>query len=206
MTQHSNREPYAPWGEPVQAKTTGWWTPLLNVRMLMRHVVIMFTAMAVITAINLITTPTTWWSLALLVIWVAVVIIHGLGIVSIGVLLDEDEAPRQSSPPRSDGKAEPQHGPPAPGWITRRRDESQPAAPVSWELKDDPPSGWPEAPPETGSIEREEPATDRVVREEPATEQVSWRAVTDIAWLRQPRGDAARNNGSAPQHDREASS
>lgn len=202
MTQHSNREPYAPWGEPVRDNPTGWWTSLLTVPALVRHLVLMFTTMAVITAVNLLTTPGTWWSLALLVFWVAVLIIHGLGLLAIGVLLDDDDgAARPAARPQPEVQPAPQ-GPALPGWLRARGREAS-EAPMSWELRDDDAPGasrsWPD-PPAEGPGERAETSA----------EQGSWRAVTDIAWLRQPRANGATRDSARPEdparRDREASS
>ncbi len=194
MTQDSNREPYVPWGEPVRtAKPTTRWTALATVPALVKHVVVMFTTMAIVTALNLILNPGTWWSLALLVIWVAVIIIHGLGIVSMGVLLDEAE-PRRAPPPKLED--EPKRATTS-TWAPRQPDEQRADAPVSQESRGEVLSSWPETP-----SRRQQPP------QEPAAEQGSWRAVTDIAWLRQSRNGS--ENGASEQpavpRDREASS
>jgi hypothetical protein len=194
MRQDSNREPYVPWGEPVRrADPVTRWTRLATVPALVKHVVVMFTTMALVTTINLIVNPSTWWSLALLVIWVAVVIIHGLGGISIGVLLDEDE-PRPAPLPKAEARSK---GVTTSSWAPRQPDEQRADTPARQERQDEILSAWPEAP-----SHRQPP------REEPAAEHGSWRAVTDIAWLRQSRNGSDNGVSEKPAvaRDREASS
>jgi hypothetical protein len=147
---------------------------MLTVPALLAHVVVMLVATSALTIVNLLVGPRVWWSLAILVIWLALVIIHGIGVGSRTLLFEEeDDAP---APPARRSQSEP-IGPPIPGWLTlpRRNSRPEPVVPATWELRDDA-SGpsWPE----------------RTVAGPPApapVEKVSWRAATDVAWLRRPK-------------------
>lgn len=198
MTQNSNRGTYAPWGEPTAQAPDAWWASLVTIPVLLGHIVTMLSVMAVFSAINLILNPGTWWSLAILVLWLAVVSIHALGVASLRFLLEEDE-PERVTPPMV--QAEP-HGPPKPGGFDMLvHERTGKPAPGSWELtSNDTAPAWPQAPAEGDK----QAASHGADEPNGSTERVPWRAATDIAWLRRPRQDAGSQD--RPERNEEASS
>lgn len=179
MTQDSNRSAQVPWGQrPAPPPQPAWWHGLLDVRWLLAHIVIMLGVASVLTVINLLTGPRVWWSLAILVIWLALVIIHAIGVGSRSLLFVEDDD--AAAMPSTHRRAEPL-GPAIPTRLTlpKRNVETAANVPESWELPDDTPApAWNTRVPPS---REEKPATT------PADEKVPWRAATDIAWLRRPR-------------------
>lgn len=180
MTQDSNPSPQMQWGrQPALPPQPAWWLGVLTVPSLLGHIVVMLGVCSALTVVNLLAGPRLWWSLAILVIWLALVIIHAIGVGSRSLLFADDdaEAPAQSvRRPR----AEP-IGPAVPTWLNLPRRNSTPETPVpeSWKLPDDTPDpDWDASPAQNG-----EPAP----APEPKPEKVPWRAATDIAWLRRPR-------------------
>ena len=198
MTQNSNRGTYAPWGEPTAPAPDAWWSSLVTIPVLLGHIVTMLSVMAVFSAINLIVNPGTWWSLAVLVLWLALVIIHAIGVASLRFLLEEDEA-EGVAPPRV--HAEP-HGPQTPGGFDMLvHERTGKPVPGSWELtRNDSVPSWPQAP-KASETQSTEP---RIDVPNGSTERVPWRAATDIAWLRRPRHDAGGQE--QPERNEEASS
>jgi hypothetical protein len=163
---------------------------LVSIPALLGHIVVMLTTCSVLAIVNLLTTPGTWWSFAVLAVWFALVAIHGIGLVSISVFLDEDDAERPTAPSARPEATNPPAGPPAPNWLTfprPRSDRAEVPVPASWRLTEDgtPPS-WP-AP----------PAGPPAPKPAPVPERLPWRAATDIAWLRRP----SREHGSGAGDD-----
>lgn len=194
MTQTSNREAFTPWGEPVQPVTgSSWWSPLVTLPALLGHVVVMLTVMAALTALNLAFNPGTWWSLAILVLWLTVVLVHVLARYALGFLLEEDRND-EAAPPRVD--VEPHgatvHGPAVPNGRRQGRHDD---APISWELKSDDviSSAWPKQGPE---VAPPPPAETAPESGNGSGERVPWRAATDIAWLRRHRTGGAEASGA----------
>lgn len=187
MTQNSNHNAFAPWGEPNAGAPAGPLMGWMTIPALLRHIVLMLTVSSVLTLLNLVTTPGVWWSFAILAIWFAVIIIHGIGLVSINLLLeDDDEEPAPA--PRS--RPEPL-GPPLPTWMNLPKPWANgakaPPVPTSWELKTDDIASWPDRPMTTS------PAEPTVQ----APERLAWREATDIAWLRRPHRANGASNGQA---------
>jgi hypothetical protein len=179
MTQDSNRSAQVPWGQqPSPPPQPAWWHGALTVPGLLAHIVIMLGVTSLLTVVNLLAGPRVWWSLAILVIWLALVIIHAIGVGSRSLLFVEDSD--ADAGPASRPRAEP-IGPAVPGWLSlaKRNGEMEPHVPESWVLPDDTPE-----PPWTARIppKREEKPTPA-----PESEKVPWRAATDIAWLRRPK-------------------
>jgi hypothetical protein len=193
MTQDSNRSAYTQWGEPAAPPAQpAWWSSLATVPALLGHIVIMLAVTSALTIVNLLAGPGVWWSLALLVIWLALVIIHAIGVASFHLLFDEEDEDEPAPAPRA--RAEP-HGPAVPSWLSlpkRDRDRQQPQIPFTWALDDDAPA-WPD-----------QPAAETPTPPPPRDEKVPWRAATDIAWLRRPR--KPRTDDTDPPASREASS
>lgn len=183
MTHDSNSDAFTPWGERASPTANDSGLPMawMTVPALLRHIVLMLTVSSALTLLNLIATPRVWWSFAILVIWVAVVAIHAIGLFARSLLI-EDTADEPRPRPRAQVE-EParEAGPPVPAWLNLPkpwRGQRQPEAPISWALPDDDGGdAWP-APPTTTE------------RHPQAPERVPWREATDIAWLRRPsRGD-----------------
>ncbi len=181
MTHDSNRRAQVPWGQrPTPPPQPSWWHGVLTVPGLLAHVVVMLGVTSTLTVINLLTGPRIWWSLAILVIWLALVIIHAIGVGSRSLLFveDDDQVARPPGRPRAE-----QLGPSIPTWLTlpKRNGAVEPDVPASWELPDDAPEpAWPL---------RATPILDdqTAPKSAPADEKVPWRAATDIAWLRRPK-------------------
>lgn len=195
MTQDSNRSAKVPWGQrPAPPPQPAWWQGVLEVRWLLAHIVIMLSVASVFTVINLLTGPRVWWSLAILVIWLALVIIHAIGVGSRSLLFVEDDD--AAARPSTRRRAEPV-GPAIPTWLTlpKRNGETAANVPASWELPDDTPA--PAWTPRVTLTTEEKPASP------PANEKVPWRAATDIAWLRRPKPAAS---DAEPPPSKEASS
>ncbi|HYH13490.1 MAG TPA: 2TM domain-containing protein [Thermomicrobiales bacterium] len=198
MTQDSNRDAYMPWGEPAASAPVTLWGRLVTIPALVGHIVVMLTAMSVLTALNLLLNPGTWWSLAILMLWLTIVIVHVLARFTLSFLLDEGDQGR-ASPPRVD--VEP-HGPamPGPGVPNGRRAarKEREDVPISWELKSDEAasSAWPRTEASSPTTRESETASSNG-----SSERVPWRAATDIAWLRRNRasgGTASDSNEEAP--------
>lgn len=202
MTPDSNRNAYTPWGEPTRTSPEAWWARFVTVPILLGHIVTMFSVMALLTTVNLILNPGTWWSLAILVLWITIVIVHVLARYSLGFLLQEEpdvESPRQQVRVEPNGGTV--HGPAEPpnGQHPSRRED----VPISWELKsdDDVPATW-----QTGDSgpRTDDPPTEQETEDSNGSnERVPWRAATDIAWLRRQRtggqgGSASDANEEAP--------
>lgn len=184
MTQDSNRNAFSPWGEPNRLAPASGWAPFVTTPVLLGHIVVMLSVMALLTLVNLMVNPGTWWSLAILVLWLTIVIVHVLARFSLGFLLDEepdtaDRAPRVTAEPHGGAV----HGPAVPNG---RHTTSREDVPISWELKsdDDAPPTWrtPDEPTTSAAPAQEEPE-----RSNGTNERVPWRAATDIAWLRRHR-------------------
>lgn len=211
MAQDSNSSAYTPWGEPSASTPQTWWSGYLTVSSLLGHIAIMLTVVSALTLLNLALNPGTWWSLAILVLWFALVVIHALGLVSVNLLLDESVS--GTVPPRV--QAEP-HGPQPPDRMETNEPQRETTDPPanSWKSGTSPQSqSW-------GNAEASEP--DGESRSEPAREpddeeftplnlnqdddakheRVPWRAATDIAWLRRRRD----GSDSGTQANEEASS
>jgi hypothetical protein len=168
----------------------------MTVPALLAHIVIMLAVTSVLTVVNLLAGPRVWWALAVLVLWLALVIIHAIGLATRSLLFVEEDG--EPAPPRV--RPEPL-GPAVPGWLSLPRrnvrepePEPEPRVPESWELKDDTAPAWPA-----------QPLSDSPLKKKPASdEKVPWRAATDIAWLRRPRATAT--DGDEPPASKEASS
>jgi hypothetical protein len=194
MTQDSNRSAQTPWGQrPPPPPEPAWWHGTLTVPGLLAHIVVMLVVSSVLTVTNLLAGPRIWWSLAILVVWLALVIIHAIGVGSRSLLFvdDDDAAARPASRPRGEPL-----GPAIPTWLTLPRRNVAPgvSVPESWELRDDTPApAWTA----TAAPTREPNPAPR-----PADEKVPWRAATDIAWLRRPKPTSS----DEPPATKEASS
>ncbi len=186
MTQDSNRSAQTQWGrQPEPPPAPAWWQAVLTVPSLLAHIVIMLGVCSALTFVNLLAGPRVWWSLAILVIWLALVIVHAIGVGSRSFLLGEDDdAPAR---PVRNQSAEP-IGPKVPGRLTlpKRDTASDATVPKSWALSEDSPAtGWAASPSPNGEPAPVPPPTD---------EKIPWRAATDIAWLRRPRSAATDND------------
>lgn len=185
MTQDSNRSAQMQWGRQPELPQQAWWQVALTTPGLLAHIVVMLGVCSALTIVNLLAGPRVWWSLAILVIWLALVIVHAIGVGSRSFLFGEDDdAPAR--PARSQS-AEPL-GPVVPSWLTlpKRNTTPETSVPQSWALPDDSPTtGW-----AVSSAPNGEPAS--VPR--PPDEKIPWRAATDIAWLRRPRPAATDDN------------
>lgn len=195
MTQDSNRSAQVPWGQrPTPPPQPAWWLGVLTVPGLLAHVVIMLGVTSALTVVNLIAGPGVWWSLAILVIWLALVIIHAIGVGSRTLLfVDDDDAP--APPPRVRGEPV---GPAIPSWITLPKRKAAPPAnvPESWELRDDATGpAWTATTANGEATPAPKPSEN---------EKVPWRAATDIAWLRRPKPGAS--DDAEPPASRKASS
>jgi hypothetical protein len=194
MTQDSNRSAEIPWGQrPAPPPQPAWWQGILTVPGLLAHVVVMLGVTSALTVVNLIAGPRVWWSLAILVIWLALVIIHAIGVGSRTLLfVEDDDAPAPT--PRVRGEP---IGPAVPSWITLPKRHAEPPTnvPDSWELRDDTAGPvWTASPANADAAPASKPR---------AGEKVPWRAATDIAWLRRPKPPAGEGE---PPADRKASS
>lgn len=198
MTHDSTHNAFTPWGEPAAPTPAppAPWAAVATLPALLGHIVVMLTVTSLLTIVNLVLTPGVWWSFAILVIWLAVVLIHGIGLVSLNLLLDDDD--EEVRPAQPSAPARPA-GPPVPSWLTLlTRDEKTPDVPGSWELvTDDTGSSWPDRPEEAQAPRAEGPAV---------PERVPWGAATDIAWLRRPRSTANGSDDADAQASKEASS
>ena len=183
MTQDSDRSAQMQWGLPPKAAPQPpWWQATLTVPALLAHIVVMLSVCSALAVVNLLATPRVWWSLAFLVIWLALVIIHAIGVGSRSLLFGEDEL--TSVRPVRRQRAEPL-GPAIPSRFTlpKRNAAPDPTVPASWELPDDAPANdW-----AASSAPNGEPAPKPPL----PNEKVPWRAATDIAWLRRPRPAAS---------------
>ncbi len=196
MTQDSNRSAPMQWGQQAdRPPQPTWWHSVLTVPGLLGHIVVMLGVCSAFTIINLLAGPRVWWSLAILVIWLALVIVHAVGVGSRSLLFGEDD--ETATPPARRPRTEPL-GPAVPSWLTlpKRDATPQPIVPQTWALPDDPPAtDWAASP-----DAKDEPAP----APRPADEKVPWRAATDIAWLRRPRSE--RTGEDEPPASTKASS
>jgi hypothetical protein len=193
------------------------WASLVSVRALLGHIVLMLGVMAVLTVVNLLVNPGTWWSLAIQVVWFSLVIIHALALVSMGVILEEDEeesapAPRIYAEPAIPPQALTGWSVPATGTEPAQELPSDPGDPGPWRAA--PIAGPDQSEVRPAKPETAEPAADTEPAPTPdftplsfdpetgKSERIPWRAVTDIAWLRR------RTNGDTgtSDSDRKASS
>jgi hypothetical protein len=166
---------------------------------LLAHFVVMLSVASALTVINLLAGPRIWWSLAILVIWLALVVIHAIGVGSRSLLFVDDDG-RPAQPTRVRGEP---IGPVVPTWLAlpKHNGEPQVSVPESWELRDDAPSPvWTASPASNGEARpaakpQPKPGMD---------DKVPWRAATDIAWLRRPK-PATPEDGEPPAK-KEASS
>ncbi len=192
MNQDSNTNAYTPWGEPgARQHPASSLMTFLTTPALVSHIVVMLCVCSGLMLVNLIAAPRVWWSIAVLAIWLAVVIIHGIGLASRSLLAEDEDAPAPASsavPPGQPSTAP--TGPPMPAWLSMPSWDrsSSPSIPQSWELNEDAVdtsattrTSWPEQ--ATGS--------QRAAPEHPPPQRVSWRAATDIAWLRRPSRKSA---------------
>jgi hypothetical protein len=199
MTQDSNRSAQVPWGQrPAPPPQPAWWLGALTVPGLLAHIVVMLGVSSVLTIINLLTGPRVWWSLAILVIWLALVIIHAIGVGSRTLLFDSEDAERAAPSTRVRGEP---LGPDVPSWLSlpKRNVAPQVTVPESWELRDDTPgSAWTASTAQNGEAK---PAPEPLPRPD---DKVPWRAATDIAWLRRPK--SSNPDDREPPAKKEASS
>lgn len=178
-----------------------WLALLSSVQSLLAHTGLMLAITAGLMLINLLVTPGTLWSSAIVVIWLVVLVAHAVGLV-ISRLLSYEAS---TSDPSPRVHAEPHAGPLAP-WMNvngHRETETVAAAHTPsrpdgndsdpWKNvaapADETETSWPQAP--TATAEPDLPDTDGLSKSNghnaDASDKVPWRAATEIAWLRRPR-------------------
>ena len=202
MTQPSNHDAYAPWGEPTHVQTGDPWTRLVSRSALVQHVVWMVTVLAVIVAFNLLITPGTFWGLIPLIVWLVILVLHGLASLALAFLRDDAQgrpavSPSTANQPEADGSSS---GASFPSWGFGRRKQEEGDAPSSWALSDDVSGNWPEPPVpgrkrDQAESSHDADADDVAAPETNEEEAGSWKTVTDIAWRR--RGSASRKDDGA---------
>lgn len=196
MTQHSNEPMTARsrTGEREASLLASPWVGLLSsFQALLKHIGIMLGVTATLALLNLLVDPADFWSRAILVIWLVIVVAHGIGMVIVRLLADETVGSREL--PRVE--AEPHYAPTSP-WAHANL-QQQDAAPQPPERADpwkdvaappdEPDVSWPQ--PATATPEPDRPPselrTSEHADESGWNEKVPWRAATEIAWLRKRR-------------------
>ncbi len=215
MTQHSN-ELVTPRLRNVAGSdsplASPWVKLLSSFHSLLAHIGIMLGVTACLTILNLVVDPADVWSRAILVIWLVLVIAHGIGIVIVRLLSDEPITNRDL--PRV--QAEP-HGAPTSSWAQAMAENPTTSGPqsegdetrsryrdASWNNAADangaPDLAWPEPP--APDSDAEQSSSDSVTRQDEdaadRNEKVPWRAATEIAWMRR-RQDAEEDPGRRRQ-------
>lgn len=208
MTQDSNSGAYIPWGDPERAAPVAWWRGLVTIPVFLAHVTVMLTAVSGLIVLNFLVNPGTWWSLAFLVLWFAVVVIHALGLVSINLLIEEDSdaevtLPSVQAEPNGSSSGFPPNG----GTPGREPGSRQP--PDSWQRETEQQGqAWPEPAAAAEANDGEDTVVDtRPGEPNGQSERIPWRAATDIAWLRRSNGaDGNRDQRNSNSRDRDAPS
>lgn len=197
---------FSTWESPTPHSSQTWWKRYTTAEALLAHASLMLVTVAGLMIINLIATPRTWWSLAILVMWVTLVALHALATAAARFLHDDTSrdsaSDRQKAARRSEwaDAAADQSSPTRTGRINARprgRKKSD-VATASWDLTDQSERSWPES---GGESENSTSEQDDLVEETgwahaPAdtddARKIPWRAATDVAWLRH------RENGTSP--------